>query len=103
MIRARSQQESKAKIALITTGADAYSSPISLSKEWKEIEISLTALSKDSYLLLPRPYPGFQPLRFTTGGNTPFNIHEIEKLEITFGEGYLSPVGIEIESVYLKK
>lgn len=103
VIRARSEPGANAKISLITENADAYSSPISLANEWKEIEIPLSALKKDSYLLLPRPYPGFQPLLFKTAGSNPFDINEIEKLEITFGEGASSPVSIEVESVYLKK
>jgi hypothetical protein len=103
LVRARSSQEANAKISLISTTADAYASSISLSKEWKEIEIPLSSLKKDSYLLLPRPYPGFLPLRFTTAGNNPLNITEIEKLEITFGDGHSSLVSIEVESVRLEK
>jgi len=103
VIRARSLQGATAKISLITTNADSYASSVSLGKEWEEIEIPLSSLQKDAYLLLPRPYPGFLPLRFTTTGNNLLHITEIEKFEITFGEGHLSPVYIEVESVLLKK
>lgn len=104
VIKARSLPATDVKISLITANADAFSSTITLGKDWKEIEIPLASLRKDAYLLLPRPYPGFLPLRFTSAGNNPFNIFEIEKLEITFGEGAASsPVSIEVESVFLKK
>lgn len=103
VIRARSAQEARAKILLITTGADAYASVVSLTKEWKEFAIPLSSLQKDAFLLLPRPYPGFLPLRFTSAGNHPLNKSDIERLEITFGEGLSSPVSIEVESVWLAK
>ncbi|MDQ6609218.1 MAG: membrane or secreted protein, partial [Bacteroidota bacterium] len=104
VIRARSPQEGKAKLSLITTGAEAFATTISLTKDWNEIEIPLSSLQKGSLLLLPRPYPAFQPLRFTSSGNNSLNVSDIEKLEITFGEGAsLSPVSIEVESISLKK
>ncbi len=106
VIRARSQQEMKLKLSLITADADAYTTSVSLTKDWKEIEIPLNSLQKDAFLLLPRPYPGFLPLRFKTAQNKLLNIRDIEKLEISFDENIQSipvPVSIEVESVWLKK
>jgi hypothetical protein len=105
VIKARSAQNSKVKIKLITANADAYSTLVSLNEIWQEIKIPLSDLQKDDFLLLPRPYPGFLPLKFKSTGSTPFNILEAEKLEISFGEGVESkmPISIEVESVYLKK
>ena len=105
VIRARSQQEIKLKLSLITADADAYTTSVSLTKDWKEIEIPLSSLQKDAFLLLPRPYPGFLPLRFKTAQNKPLNIRDIEKLEISFDENIQSTserVSIEVESVWLK-
>jgi hypothetical protein len=105
VVRARSSGETRTKISLITANADAYSTSISLSKDWMEIEIPLNGLQKDGFLLLPRPYPGFLPLKFETASKKPLNILDAEKIEISFGEGLVSqaPVSIEVESVYLKK
>ena len=104
IIRARATQATEAKLSLVTTNADAYATSISLTTEWQNIELAFSSLQKDAYLLLPRPYPGFMPLRFTTIGTTPFNKTAIEKLEITFGEGTTStPISIEVESVRLEK
>ncbi len=105
VVKARSQQEMKAKITIITTDADAFAATISLTKDWKEVEIPLNSFQKDSFLLLPRPYPGFLPLRFKSSATKPFNISGGEMLEITFGESISSwtPVSIEVESVWLKK
>jgi hypothetical protein len=104
VIKARSGQNTNAKITLITANADAYSTSVSLTQSWQEIQIPLTSLQKDDFLLLPRPYPGFLPLKFKSSGATPFNILEAEKLEISFGDAAAStPMTIEVESVYLKK
>ena len=103
VLRARALQNTSAKLALITAGADAYASTVSLTTEWKEIEIPLSSLQNSSFLLLPRPYPGFLPLRFTSAGTRPFNLADAERLEITFGEGATSSVSIEVESIRLEK
>lgn len=101
VVRARSPQEVKLKLALITTDAEAYSTSIQLSKDWQDIEIPLSSLQPDSFLLLPRPYPGFLPLYFKTANVSPLDIKKTEKLEIGFsGNGV---VGIEIESIWLKR
>lgn len=105
VVRARSEQEVKAKVSIITTDADAFSSSITLTKDWKVFEIPLSSLQRDSFLLLPRPYPGFLPLKFKSSGIKPFNIVDAERIEISFGEGVRSsaPISIEVESIWLKK
>ena len=92
------------KLGLITTEANAYSTLVALTKDWKDIEVPLSSLQKDAYFLLPRPYPGFLPLKFTSPGNQPLNITDAERIEINFeGVTSTSPISIEVESVYLKK
>jgi hypothetical protein len=105
IIRARASQNLVAKLSLITTEADAYASPLALTIEWKEIEVPLSDLKKTSFLLLPRPYPGFQPLHFLSEGMRPLVITEAEKVEISFGEGLTTtgPVSIEVEWIQLQK
>jgi hypothetical protein len=65
-------------------------------------------LTADSVLLLPRPYPGFQPLWFKSEKNQFFDLSQAEKIEITIGQGlqetqYGKPHVVEIESVLLSK
>lgn len=103
VVRARSEQQLPLKVSLITIDANAYSASISLGKEWKDIEIPLSSLQEDSFFLLPRPYPGFLPLKFKSSNPRPLNIALAEKVEIIFGEGAAqAPVSIEVESVWLK-
>jgi hypothetical protein len=103
VVRARAPQNTTATIALITTGADAFATTLSLTSEWKVLIIPLNSLKRSSFLLLPRPYPGFLPLRFTSTGTAPLNIADAERLEITFGEGATTPLSIEVESIQLQK
>ncbi|HYO23048.1 MAG TPA: membrane or secreted protein, partial [Flavisolibacter sp.] len=105
VIRARASTNTQAKLSLITTKADAFAAAVSLTTEWRDIEIPLTGLQKDSFLLLPRPYPGFLPLRFSSNATSPLLLQDAERIEISFGEGVTSsaPLSIEVASVYLKK
>ncbi|HEX8315853.1 MAG TPA: cellulase family glycosylhydrolase, partial [Flavisolibacter sp.] len=66
VMRARASTNTQAKLLLITTKADAFAETVSLTSEWRDIEIPLIRLQKAGFLLLPRPYPGFLPLRFTS-------------------------------------
>lgn len=103
VIRARSEQQMTMKLALITIDANAYSVSIPLTKDWRDIEIPLNTLQEDSFLLLPRPYPGFLPLKFKSAFPKPLDISLAEKLEITFALGSaMQTVSIEVEGVWLK-
>lgn len=102
-IKARSVEGSGARLILIDTGGNAYGTSISLTKEWKTIEIPLSGLQKDSMLLLPRPYPGFQKLWFTSTSNKAFNIEDVEKLELRFSAESPNPVSVEVQWVRLRK
>jgi hypothetical protein len=75
----------KAKIALITKDATSFATYVQLSSEEQEIKIDLKQLKPEAMLLLPRPYPGFLPLFYTSGTNKTFNLKEVEKVEVTFG------------------
>ncbi|MBB1284434.1 cellulase family glycosylhydrolase [Flavisolibacter sp. BT320] len=102
VVRARASENTSAKISLITTDADAYGTAINLSPEWKELEIPLSSLQSTSFLLLPRPYPGFQPLEFQSANSSPFAVTDIERLELSIGP-IAQPVQWEIGGVWLAK
>lgn len=53
------------KLIVVTKDAIAYSTPIALFGHKNELVLPLSGFRPDSYLLLPRPYPGFLPLWFT--------------------------------------
>ncbi|MDX5437129.1 MAG: glycoside hydrolase family 5 protein, partial [Pontibacter sp.] len=109
-IRARSASEQpvQAQITFITADAAAFSSTVTLTNKMQDLEIPLNSFKPSSFILLPRPYPGFHPFSFkaaTTGG---FNLQEVEKLEVTIGGGASADVSpttysFEVEGVWLEK
>jgi hypothetical protein len=94
----------RVRVALITKDAQAFATTLTLGNQLSEVEIPLTALVKDSALLLPRPYPGFLPLWFTSSATTPLRLSEVDKLEVSFRAGEATkPVELQVESIQLKR
>ena len=102
VIKARAEGEVSAKISLITTGAAAYAATVKLGKEWREIAIPLHSLQPAPFLLLPRPYPGFQPLEFQPAKALPFAVADAERLEVSVSPA-AQPLQVEIAGVWLAK
>ena len=109
VIRARTTgtQPVNAKLTLINQDGYAFSTVINLGDAFQNVEIRLDDLKADSMLLLPRPYPGIQPLWFKATGASKFKILEAEKIQVTIGTDILSsefkkPYGLEVESIWLE-
>jgi hypothetical protein len=104
IIKARSSGDVTAKVSLIDIDGNAYSTSLPLSADWQDLELPLSLFQKDSCLLLPRPYPGFQNLWFNTAGNKRMHLPDMEKIEVRFIANKPSdPVSLEIQHVWLKK
>lgn len=111
VVRARTTNAKslKAKLSLINQDAVSFSTFITLSDQFSDIDIPLNSLRIDSSLLLPRPYPGFLPLWFKASDTTAmFQLLDAEKMELTIGSDLDSsalnkPYAIEIESIWLRK
>jgi hypothetical protein len=110
IVRARTAEAEpvKAKITLISKDAFAFSTFITLTNTFQDIQVPLNNLVADSILLLSRPYPGFLPLWFKASGAASFNLNQIEKIQITIGTGlneseFKKPYGLEIASIWLQK
>ena len=103
-IKARSTEAVKARLSLIDTDANPYGATVDLANEWKTIELPISGLQKDSMLLLPRPYPGFQNLWFTSSSTKALNIEDVEKLEIRFAATQAATLAsMEVQWIRLKK
>jgi hypothetical protein len=110
MIRARTveAQPVRAKITLINKDAFSFSTFITLTNAFRDIEVPLNNLVQDSALLLPRPYPGFLPLWFKASGSSSFNLSDIEKIQVTIGTDlseseFNKPYSLEVASIWLEK
>lgn len=80
LVRAKATTATKLKLVLVTSDAAAASATIEVGTDWHDIEIPLGRLQPGPFLLLPRPFPGFQPLWFSNNGR--FNPAHIEKLQL---------------------
>ena len=102
--RSVNNQPVKMKLTLITKDAQSFAVDVNLDSTFSEHEIAIKDLQPSSFLLLPRPYPGFLPLNFAYQLNKLFQIDTIEKLEISFEEQTSNKhLGIEVSAVWLKK
>jgi hypothetical protein len=88
IIRAGTQNDKPMplKVTLITRQGNAYSATVTLAGGVQELRIPLTSLQPDSFILLPRPYPGFHPFCFTSSQAIPFDLSQLEMLQLSIGE-----------------
>ncbi len=82
VIKATSQMPTSAKIVLIDRQANAVSMTIEITAEANPISLELKAFKPDSFMLLPRPYPGFQALYFKKQAPQVFDLKGLEKVQI---------------------
>jgi hypothetical protein len=96
------------KITLVDKNGFAFGATVPLTNNVSDMEVPLGNFKIDSALLMPRPYPGFQPLYFRSAPTAGvLNLENIEKLEITTPPFMQTPGnkdhGFEIESIKLGK
>ncbi|RYY39134.1 MAG: membrane or secreted protein [Chitinophagaceae bacterium] len=101
-VRGRSAEGRKVRIRLIDRHGRSVEADAALTPATATVEIPLTSFVRGGYLLLPRPYPGFQPLTFTSDASSPFDLAELDKIECSFGHdidaaaaGKKQSIGIE--------
>jgi hypothetical protein len=110
VIRARSVESEpvSAKIILVNKDAFAFSTSITLTNDFRDIEVSLDKFVPDSIMLLPRPYPEFMPLSVKASGSSLFHLSDIEQIHVSVGSDLAKgdvrrPCNIEISSIWLEK
>jgi hypothetical protein len=101
VVSVRASEDASAKLTLITTVANAFGTTFDMGTEWREVEIPLTSLQRGDFLLLPRPYPGFQPLLFQSVGEGAFRLADTERLELRFAAPGTASFEVELGSVWL--
>jgi hypothetical protein len=100
VIRGKTDSVGRFKIMLIDGNGDVWSAFIGLTDSLRDVVLPFSKLAPDDgFLLLPRPYPGFMPMRFSySGAHGPFNWRDTEKIQITMEDGK----GFELESVQFR-
>jgi hypothetical protein len=110
VVRAKtaSTQPINIKLILVNKNGAAFSATCTLSADFQDVEVPLSNFKTDAALLIPRPYPGFQPLYFKSSANNEiFKPGDIEKIQVTTSPSLQSSnsksYNFEIESVKLTK
>lgn len=96
------------KITLVDKNGFAFASTFLVTDNFRDIELPMSNFKPDSALLLPRPYPGFQPVYFKSStSNEVFDLDAIEKMQVSTAPSLHSSNSgtyiFEIESVKLGK
>ena len=108
VIRARSGDNAgkNMQLSFIDVYGAAYTATVSLNNNMQEIEVPLANFKSGASLLLPRPYPGFLPLWFNSGGKYNLQIGKLDKLELRIGTAEREPnetQSVEVQWIYLSK
>jgi hypothetical protein len=105
IIRCKSDKSTRLTVGLVMKDGQQFTADVEVDTIVREKTIPLNLFHSDSLLLLPRPYPGFQPLWFISGSKKNFDMRDAERLTLMFGKDL--PVNskgtIEIGSVWLTK
>ena len=102
IIRAKTggTQPVRAKVTLTNADAFSYSAYITLTDTFQDIQVPLKGMTPDSAWIMPRPYPGFQPLWFQAGGTPPpFTLADMEKIQVTIVGAY----SLLVSSIWLQR
>jgi hypothetical protein len=102
-IQATASRDLRAKITLVDVDANAFSADVILRKGEKTLSVPLSAFRLDSFLLLPRPYPGFQRLEFRTAGTSSLKLRNLDKLQFTLQGDSKDAFEIDFYSISLNK
>lgn len=102
MIRARTTTRADVEIALVQRDGTAWGLPLVVDDEWQDIAIPLSRLQRVPLVLLPRPYPTFQPYSvMTTSTATAVNLADLEGVQVVIPRPGAS-VLIELSRVFVR-
>jgi len=95
----------RVKTGLVNRDGQCFAAYNEVGVTATDIRIPLTAFKKDAALLLPRSYPGFQPLTFDGASKaTTVTLSDVEKLEVTLTGAKTSTadVALSVEKIWLE-
>ena len=93
----------KVQIALQQKNALVFGKTIELTPEMQRFSIPFSELLSVPMVLLPRPYPGFQPYYFEKKIDKNFDVHQIEAVQISIGPGINPENQQEKQGMMLRK
>jgi hypothetical protein len=75
-------KQSSAKIILVDVQGNAVAATFPIGTQASDVSMPLNTLKPAEFMLLPRPYPGFQPLYFSAKTTQAFNLKQLEKIQV---------------------
>lgn len=90
------------KIVLFTADGAAFSAVTAIGTAFAELQIPFSSFTKDTAVLLPRPYPGFQALTFSASGATKLQFKEVEKIQMLIKGDAAKEFSVEIGNIRLE-
>ena len=101
VLRMSADQKVTARINLVSKNAAAVTTTVTIDTSEKEIRIPVKSFTKGEFMLLPRPYPGFQPLHFKASAQSSFEWKDLEKIQVLLEDGNDQKNEVRLESVQL--
>jgi hypothetical protein len=102
-INLKSNLEMPIRITLIDRHARACSAEVMVRSNDRTISLPLSAFKPSGFVLLPRPYPGFQKFEFRESSNTTFDLKGLEKLQLMPQANPAESFEVDIYSIELSK
>ncbi|RYZ22058.1 MAG: hypothetical protein EOO16_10520 [Chitinophagaceae bacterium] len=94
-----SDSERVLRVALVDRNGQSFVARFQLMPGTPEHRVPLSAFTAGETLLLPRPYPGFQPLWFKPAGMPKLHVANIDKIQFSFegAAGNAAPQTVEVQ------
>lgn len=90
------------RIGFVTTDGFTYTSKFVIEKDQKRYRIPLSDLEQSRTVLLPAPYPVFLDRYFSPDVQNPFNIENIEILELSTADSPTEEASLELEKIWIE-
>ena len=91
------------EVSLISKSGGIYTGKATLTSDKAFQTVSLNNLTSGEMMLLPRPYPGFLPFRYSNPKQQSFKLSDIERIQLVIPtEGNNENPSIEIKSLYIE-
>ncbi|TCJ17785.1 membrane or secreted protein [Flaviaesturariibacter flavus] len=101
-VLARSEGTANLRVAIVDIWGRSFVARIPVGTKYSEQRFPLGYFRPEETLLLPRPYPGFQPLWFRSAAAAQLRPEHIDKIQFSFESVAASPTPLTVEVQYAR-
>jgi len=102
VLKAKATVPTRVCITLVDKSGTSYSSTAVLNAQNDVYKVPFSSFVPGAQLLLPRPYPGFQPLYFKRDGLNVLDWQAVEKMQLSYPVDGNATFSVWIESVVVE-